>query len=191
MSTKENFSKAAYELFGVGSAKAEEQTEHLVEKNTVAAKSAVKLPEKTVEVKTIQPVAHNFCAGCMIKTNGDIEIIGSYDGDIIAGGRVILHNSHSGNISAQTIELTDCTINGDLNIENKLVVGANAAVNGSVCARELECAGTVNGDASINGRVSLKSSADIRGNIRAVTMNMEDGARIKGGFEICQNVFGK
>ena len=132
---------------------------------------------------------HETGSNCTIKTTSDIEIIGSYNGDIIAGGRVTLHGSHIGNISAQTIELLDCTINGDVSIEQKLIIGANAAINGSVYAGELDCAGTVNGDAAVNGRVSLRNTADIRGNVRAVSMNMEEGAQIKGGFEIRQNLF--
>lgn len=190
MSAKENFGKAAYELFGVGSAGTENQAKQPDEK-LIEAKTAVKQPEKTTEIKTAQQAVRAACAGCAIKTSGDVEIIGAYNGDIIAGGRVILHGNHAGNIQAQTIELADCTITGDISIEQKLIIGANAAVNGNVYARELDCGGTVNGDAAVNGRLSLRNTADIRGNVRAVTMNMEDGAQIKGGFEIGKNVFNK
>lgn len=179
MGAKENFGKAAYELFGIGSAETAEQEKQAVE-NIETAEPAAK-----------QPVVHHTGANCAIKTTGDIEIIGRYDGDIIAGGRVTLHDSHTGSISAQTIELLDCTINGDVSIEQKLIIGENAAINGSVYARELDCAGTVNGNAAVNGRVSLRSTADIRGNVRAVAMNMEEGAQIEGGFEIKRNLFGE
>ena len=186
MSAKENFGKAAYELFGIGSdetAKQEKQTGENIE----AAKQPVRTA--TAETKAAQPVLRKTGSNCTIKTTGDIEIIGGCDGDVIAGGRVTLHGSHTGNISARTTELLDCTINGDVSIEQKLIIGENAAINGSVYARELDCAGTVNGDAAVNGRISLRSTADIRGNVRAVKMNMEDGAQIKGGFEIRQNLF--
>ena len=191
MGAKENFGKAAYELFGIGSGETAEQEKQTGE-NTETAEMAAKQPvrtEKPVEAKAAKPVLHKTGANCTIKTTGDIEIIGSYDGDVIAGGRVTLHDSHTGSISAQTIELLDCTINGDVSIEQKLIIGESAAINGSVYARELDCAGTVNGDAAVNGRVSLRSTADIRGNVRAVSMNMEEGAQIEGGFEIKRNLF--
>lgn len=191
MSAKENFGKAAYELFGIGSGETAEQEKQTGE-NTETAELAAKQPvrtEKPVEAKAAQPAVHETGSNCTIKTTGDIEIIGRYDGDIIAGGRVTLHDSHTGSISAQAIELLDCTINGDVSIEQKLIIGANAAINGSVYARELDCAGTINGDAAVNGRVSLRSTADIRGNVRAMKMNMEEGAQIKGGFEIRRNLF--
>ena len=186
MSAKENFGKAAYELFGIGSETTKQPAEN-IETAEPTAKQPVRT--ETVETKAAQPAVHKTGVNCTIKTTGDIEIIGSYDGDIIAGGRVTLHGSHTGSISAQTIELLDCTINGDVSIEQKLIIGENAAINGSVCAGELDCAGTINGDAAVNGRVSLRSTADIRGNVRAVKMNMEEGAQIKGGIEIRQNLF--
>ena len=193
MGAKENFGKAAYELFGIGSDETaeREKQEKTVDERIETAEPAAKQPVKTetVEAKAAQPALRKTGANCTIKTTGDIEIIGNYDGDVIAGGRVTLHGSHTGSISAQTIELLDCTINGDVSIEQKLIIGKNAAINGSVYARELDCAGTVNGDAAVNGRVSLRSTADIRGNVRAVSMNMEEGAQIKGGFEIRQNLF--
>ncbi|MBQ0055226.1 MAG: polymer-forming cytoskeletal protein [Synergistaceae bacterium] len=194
MSAKENFGKAAYELFGIGSGETAEQEKQgkKAGENIETAEMAAKQPvrtEKPVEAKAAQPAVHETGSNCTIKTTGDIEIIGSCDGDIIAGGRITLHGSHTGSISAQTIELLDCTINGDVSIEQKLIIGENAAINGSVYARELDCAGTVNGDAAVNGRVSLRSTADIRGNVRAVAMNMEEGAQIEGGFEIRRNLF--
>lgn len=68
--------------------------------------------------------------------------------------------------------------------QNLLTIGKDGHVNAMVNARILMVEGHVEGDLKGEEQVVLKKSADVRGNISAPRVTLEDGARFKGSIDM-------
>jgi len=181
MGAKDNFNKATYELFGIG----EEITE------TTIVKEEEQIIAPALE-RTVQPVVRSetsyIAPGCSfegnIKTTGNVEISGEYVGDIEAEGKVVLHTATKGNVTANELELVDCTLTGDVQVNSRFVVSSKSIVNGGVFAKSMECGGKIVGDVVISGEINLRSTAEIKGNIKTSAMTMDRGAVVHGAIEM-------
>ena len=96
-----------------------------------------------------------------LKSKGDVEIAGSFSGEIEADGNVTLR--------------ADATIS------------ENSEVTGNMSADELLCSGTITGDITVKCGLALEHTARIYGNISAATISMARGAIIKGTVTTEQN----
>ncbi len=68
--------------------------------------------------------------------------------------------------------------------QNLLTIGKDGKVNATVNARVVMVEGQVEGDLQGEEQVVLKKSADVRGNISAPRVTVEDGARFKGSIDM-------
>lgn len=68
--------------------------------------------------------------------------------------------------------------------QNLLTIGKDGKVNATINARVLMVEGHVEGDLKGEEQVVLKKSADVRGNISAPRVTVEDGARFKGSIDM-------
>jgi len=68
--------------------------------------------------------------------------------------------------------------------QNLLTIGKDGNVNATINARILMVDGHVEGDLKGEEQVVLKNSADVRGNISAPRVTLEDGARFKGSIDM-------
>ena len=78
----------------------------------------------------------------------------------------------------------DGQVNGEIDCENRLVMGETGKVVGSVRAAEAEILGTIEGDIMVSGSLNLRSTAKIKGNITARTMSVDEGATYNGECRI-------
>ena len=181
MSAKDNFSKAAYELFGVGSEGTEMNDVQDMSESPISAGRTISEPQGKEMQSFIAP--GSVFEGTL-RTNGNVEVSGEFKGDIIAGGLVVLHSNHTGNVTANELKLSGCTLTGDLNIKKKLIVGQESVVNGNVTVQDFDCAGVINGDIEAENYIDFKSTAVVCGNVKSVTISMDRGARIRGSIEM-------
>ena len=68
--------------------------------------------------------------------------------------------------------------------QNLLTIGKEGRVNATINSRILMVEGHVEGDLKGEEQVVLKKSADVRGNIAAPRVTLEDGARFKGSIDM-------
>jgi cytoskeletal protein CcmA (bactofilin family) len=94
---------------------------------------------------------------------------------VIAQGTKIEGNFQS----SENVRL-DGTVNGDFTCEKKLVVGRDGKVDGSIRAREAMIMGTVTGDVEVQGILQLDKTAQVKGNISAGSLSIDEGARFDG-----------
>ena len=182
MSTKENFNKAMFDMFGVGK-EGEEVTAPELDASEKVAEAAASVIEK------VSPVHNTYIApGVYIEGNitskGNVEIAGELKGDLAADGVVTVKSNVVGNITANTIMLNDCCVTGDVKSASEVVVTEKSIVNGNIVAKSLDCAGKVNGDLDVSENMSLAGSACVIGKIITSTMTMEKGAVVKGTVEM-------
>jgi cytoskeletal protein CcmA (bactofilin family) len=104
--------------------------------------------------------------GRSIKINGDVK----GDEDLMIEGDV-----------SGTVELRN----------HSLTIGKEGAVKANIFARTITVDGKTDGDLYASERIAIRATADVRGNLLAPRVSLEDGARFKGSIEMDQQTVEK
>jgi cytoskeletal protein CcmA (bactofilin family) len=76
-------------------------------------------------------------------------------------------------------------VEGTIDVKkNILTVGAQGSVKANVRAKIIAVEGRVGGDLVGEERIVIKQSGDVRGNIVAPRVSLEDGAKFKGSIDM-------
>ena len=78
----------------------------------------------------------------------------------------------------------DGTINGQIKVEKRLVMGETGLVDGNIQATNCAVKGKIHGDIVVNEQLHLLETAFIDGNISATSMIVDEGARHNGRSSI-------
>ena len=90
-----------------------------------------------------------------------------------------------GDLSGDEDLLVQGTVEGNMDLPKHLVtIGKDGQVNATVNARMVEVDGKVEGDINGNEQVVLRRSGEVRGNIVAPRVTLEDGCRFKGSIDM-------
>lgn len=191
MSKKENFNKAVFDMFGVGSVQVvaedvPQQEEAAVEQGLSANVQATEVAAPvTAHAAPYSLVPATFLAPGTtlegtLKSKGDVELAGTFSGEIVADGNVTLRADATCNIAASSLNVTACHLTGDSKVSGNVTISENSEVTGNITADELHCSGTITGDITVKTALALEQTARIYGNITAGTISMTRGAVIKG-----------
>jgi cytoskeletal protein CcmA (bactofilin family) len=115
-----------------------------------------------------------------ISSDGSLDIMGTVTGDIECLGKLSITGKVSGNSTAAEIYVNTDRIEGGLNSEGSVKVGLGTVVIGDITATSGVIAGAVKGEIDINGPIVIDSTAIIKGNIKAKSMQINNGAVIEG-----------
>lgn len=203
MDKKSNMKQAMYEMFGVGSdvsAKPAQPAREAPKPKTAAQlareepkpraieqpvkKAADKIPPAPVEKPAASFLAPGTVFEGTLRSAGDVEIAGSFKGDISTEGTVVLRSNIHGNVTACSLDLNGCKLEGDVTVKGLVSIGKDSVICGNVTADELNCAGQITGDLKIKENTLLESTAKITGNVTTGTIAVMKGAIINGGIEI-------
>lgn len=200
MDKKSNMKQAMYEMFGVGSDVNAKPAQPAREEPKPAAKSVKEEPKSRLAAQSVKeaarkpavpaekPAASFLAPGTVLegtlRSAGDIEIAGSFKGDISTEGTVVLRSDIHGNVSACSLDLKGCRLEGDVVIKGLVYISQDSVIIGNVTADELKCSGQITGDLKIKENTLLESTAKITGNVTTATIAVEKGAVINGGIEI-------
>lgn len=75
-------------------------------------------------------------------------------------------------------------IDGEVNVESRIVVAPEGVIHGCIHSGEGDIAGQVEGDITTKGRVVVRKTASILGKIVAANLVVEEGAALRGSFSI-------
>ncbi len=103
--------------------------------------------------------------------------------NIITSGTVI-----KGDITASGDFRLDGTLEGNIQLNGKLVIGDSGVVNGNVLCMNANIIGTVNGNLSVKELLSLHSSARVKGDILINKLSIEPGAIFTGKCNMLDEV---
>lgn len=78
----------------------------------------------------------------------------------------------------------DGTIQGEVKVDKRFVMGETSYVQGNIHARDAAIRGKIKGDVFVKEALHLLNTAVIEGNISARTMIVEEGARYNGSCKI-------
>jgi cytoskeletal protein CcmA (bactofilin family) len=83
--------------------------------------------------------------------------------------------------------LVDGVVEGTITLsESRLTIGPNANVQANVSARDVVVVGTLNGDIEATGRVELRAGANLKGDIHAARLSIEENAMFSGKVDLVQ-----
>ena len=139
MSKKDNFSQAAYEMFGIGRGGSKREADKTAEKPAESAAMDVEEDEMSLtvaptvaEVKPLEKVPEKpkttlLAEGSVFEgtlhTKGDVEIAGVFKGDIFSEGNVKLFANIEGNVQGGNVELVTSSVQGDVSAKELLKTG--------------------------------------------------------------------
>lgn len=103
--------------------------------------------------------------------------------NIITTGTLI-----KGDISASGDFRLDGTLEGNIQLNGKLVVGDSGIVNGNVLCVNANIIGTVNGNLSVKELLSLNATARVKGDILINKLSIEPGAVFTGKCRMLDEV---
>lgn len=198
MSKKENFSQAAYEMFGIGKGgkpeagkpaekpaaapakKPDDEMDISIEPVVTEVKPLEKVPEKP---KTTLLAEGSVFEGTL-HTKGDVEIAGVFKGDIFSDGDVKLFANIEGNVQGGNVELITSGVQGDVTAKNLLKIGPQSVVGGNIHTKDMICSGRIVGNVDATGRVTLTTGSALTGDLTAATIAVMEGALMEGRFKI-------
>ncbi|MCD7825848.1 MAG: polymer-forming cytoskeletal protein [Clostridiaceae bacterium] len=115
-----------------------------------------------------------------ISSDGSLEVMGTISGDIECQGKVAIVGKVSGNVIASEVYVSTNRLDGSLSSEGAVKIGVGTIVLGDVDATSAYIAGAVKGDIDVNGHVVVDSTAIIQGNIKAKSVQVNNGAVVDG-----------
>lgn len=115
-----------------------------------------------------------------IITDGSVEIMGTVNGDVECLGKLTISGTVRGNCTAAEVDLSAERLLGSIVSEGSVKISRNTVVIGNLTAASAVIAGAVKGDIDVTGAVMIDCTAVVKGNIKAKSVQVNDGAVIEG-----------
>ncbi|WMJ88035.1 bactofilin family protein [Anaerocolumna sp. MB42-C2] len=115
-----------------------------------------------------------------ITSEGSLEVMGTIKGDIECQGKLSIVGLVTGNCIAAEVYIGAKRFEGSITSESSIKVGLGTVVIGDVTGTSCVIAGAVKGDVDVSGPIIIDSSAVIKGNIKAQSIQVNNGAVIDG-----------
>ena len=194
MSKKDNFSQAAYEMFGIGRREADKTAEKPAESTAMDVEedemsltvAEVKPLEKVPEKPKTTLLAEGSVFEGTLHTKGDVEIAGVFKGDIFSEGNVKLFANIEGNVQGGNVELVTSSVQGDVSAKELLKIGPQSVIGGNIKTKDMICSGRIVGNVESSGRVTLTTGSALTGDLTASTIAVMEGALMEGRFKIAK-----
>lgn len=196
MSKKDNFSQAAYEMFGIGRGGSKREADKTAEKPAESAAMDVEEDEMSLTVAEVKPLekvpekpkttllAEGSVFEGTLHTKGDVEIAGVFKGDIFSEGNVKLFANIEGNVQGGNVELVTSSVQGDVSAKKLLKIGPQSVIGGNIKTKDMICSGRIVGNVESSGRVTLTTGSALTGDLTASTIAVMEGALMEGRFKI-------
>ena len=153
----------------------EEATNETDKNSTPKARSASQVNEDEVTVITKGTTINGS-----ISSDGSLDIMGSITGDVECLGKLSITGKIKGNSSAAEVYVNTERMEGSITSEGSVKVGLGTVIIGDIMATSGVIAGAVKGEIDINGPIVIDSTAIIKGNIKAKSVQINNGAVIEG-----------
>ncbi len=109
-----------------------------------------------------------------------LDVLGTINGDIECLGKLTISGKVTGNTMASEVFVNTDRLDGSITCEGCVKISQGTIVVGDVTATSAVFAGAVKGEVDVNGPVVLDSTAIIKGNIKAKSVQMNNGAVLDG-----------
>jgi cytoskeletal protein CcmA (bactofilin family) len=115
-----------------------------------------------------------------ISSDGSLEVNGTITGDVECLGKLSITGKIVGNSSAAEVYVNTERLEGSITSEGSVKVGLGTVIIGDIVATSGVIAGAIKGEIDVNGPIVIDSTAIIKGNIKAKSVQINNGAVIEG-----------
>ena len=119
-----------------------------------------------------------------IHAEEDLELQGSVKGKITAKGKIRAMGKVVGDLTGHDVELSGCRIQGNIVARGTLTVDNESVVIGDVTCKEFCLGGKIKGNVTTENEAKFLPTAILSGNVKAASIAMSQGAKIKGEINI-------
>ncbi len=92
--------------------------------------------------------------------------------------------SIKGDIHAREELMVDGEVEGTIESQSQITVGANGKVKSNIRAREVIVYGSVRGNVEVTDKIAIRDQGSLVGDIKAAGISIDDGAYFKGSIDI-------
>ena len=115
-----------------------------------------------------------------IATDRSLLVLGTINGDINCEGKLTISGTVTGNSFATDVFINDQRTEGNITCTGIVKIGQGSVIIGDITAGAAAIAGAVKGNLDVKGTVILDSTAVIKGNIKAKSVQLINGAVLEG-----------
>lgn len=115
-----------------------------------------------------------------IVSDCSLNVMGTINGDIECIGKLTISGNVIGNSVASDVYVNAKRLDGNIDSEGTVKVGLGTVVIGDIKAGSAVVAGAVKGELDIKGPVIFDSTAIVKGNVKAKSVQMNNGAVLEG-----------
>lgn len=115
-----------------------------------------------------------------IATDRSLLVLGTINGDINCEGKLTISGTVTGNSFATDVFINDQRTEGNITCTGIVKIGQGSVIIGDITAGAAAIAGAVKGNLDVKGPVILDSTAVIKGNIKAKSVQLINGAVLEG-----------
>ena len=152
---------------------------------TTAVKEELKREVSVEDRNALTVITKGTTINGSIVSDGSLDVMGTINGDIECLGKLTISGKVIGNSLASEVLVNAKRVEGSIISEGAVKVCLGTVVIGDVTAACAVFAGAVKGDIDVKGSVVLESTAIIKGNIKAKSIHMANGAVMDGFCSLC------
>ena len=115
-----------------------------------------------------------------IKSDTSLVVKGTIEGDVDCAGKLTITGRVAGNTNASEIYVNTPRLEGDLNSQGIVKIDVGTVVIGGIKSASVVVAGAVKGNIEVNGPVIIDSTAVVKGDVKAKSIQINSGAVIDG-----------
>lgn len=115
-----------------------------------------------------------------IVSDCSLNVMGTINGDIECIGKLSISGTVVGNSVASDVFVNSKRLDGNIDCDGTCKIGLGTVVVGDIKAGTAVVAGAVKGELDIKGPVVIDSTAIIKGNVKAKSVQMNNGAVLEG-----------
>lgn len=147
---------------------------------TVAVPEASESEESRQEQEGTTVITKGTTINGSIISDCSLDVMGTINGDIECLGKLSISGKVVGNSMASEVFVNTDRLEGSISSEGCVKIAQKTVVVGDITAASGVIAGAVKGEIDVAGPVVIDSTAVIQGNIKAKSIQMNNGAVLDG-----------
>ncbi|MCH5272565.1 MAG: polymer-forming cytoskeletal protein [Lachnospiraceae bacterium] len=155
-------------------AAAEEKKEDSVEEKSRG------LEHVSADTSSVTVITKGTTINGSIISDCSLDVMGTINGDIECLGKLTISGKVKGNAVASEVYVNTDRLEGSIMSEGSVKIGLGTVVIGDISAASGVIAGAVKGEIDIKGPIVIDSTAIIKGNVKAKSVQMNNGAVLEG-----------
>jgi len=136
--------------------------------------------ERHADTEGVTVITKGTTINGSIISDCSLDVMGTINGDIECLGKLTISGKVTGNAMAAEVFVNTDRLEGNITSEGCVKIGLGTVIIGDIVASSGVIAGAVKGEIDVKGPVVIDSTAIIKGNVKAKSVQMNNGAVLEG-----------